>query len=67
MPRQRNPMRPPRSTKAGVPPEPHAEAPRVRRRQRSAQAAVRKDSALLQPPADPRARWPAAKPKFPKR
>lgn len=60
-------MRPPRSKKAGRPPEQRPVTPRVRRRQRTAQAAVRKDATLFQPPADTRARWPAAKPKFKKR
>jgi hypothetical protein len=67
MPREGHPSRPSRSKKAGQPPREVAVAPRVRRRQKTAQAAVRKDTSLLQPPADPRARWPASKPKFPKR
>jgi hypothetical protein len=67
MPRQGPPIRPSRSKKAGQPPQPVAVAPRVRRRQRTATAAVRKDTTLFQSPADPRARWPASKPKFPKR
>ena len=67
MPRQGHPIQPPRSKKAGRPPESRPETPRVRRRQKTAQAAVRKDSMLLQSAQDPRARWPAAKPKFKKR
>jgi len=67
MPRGGHPNRPTRSKKAGRPPREVAVAPRVRRRQQTAQAAVRKDTSLLQSPADPRARWPASKPKFPKR
>jgi hypothetical protein len=67
MPRQGSPIRPTRSKKAGRPPEPRAEIPRVRRRRRTVAAAVRKDSMLLQPAKDPRVRWPAAKKKFPKR
>jgi hypothetical protein len=67
MPRQPSPRRPTRSKKAGHPPEPHPGSGRVRRRQKTAQATVRKDTTWLQPSEDPRARWPAAKPKFPKR
>ena len=67
MPRQGSPIQPPRSSKAGRPPESRPVTPRVRRRQKTAQAAVRKDSMLLQSAQDPRARWPAAKPKFKKR
>ena len=67
MPRQRNPIQPARSKKAGRPPEQRSIAPRVRRRQKTATAAVRKDTMLLQPAQDTRARWPAAKPKFKKR
>ena len=51
---------------AGQPPQPVAAAPRVRRRQKAAKAAVRKDTTVLQSLQDPRARWPASKPKFPK-
>jgi hypothetical protein len=60
-------MRPSRSKKAGQPPQPVAATPRVRRRQKSATAAVRKDTTVFQSSQDPRARWPASKPKFPKR
>jgi hypothetical protein len=67
MPRQGGPIQPTRSKKAGRPPESRPETPRVRRRQKTAQAAVRKDTMLLQSAQDPRARWPAAKPKFKKR
>jgi hypothetical protein len=67
MPREGRPSRPVRSKKAGQPPRAIAATPRVRRRQKTAQVAVRKDTSLLQPPEDPRARWPASKPKFPKR
>jgi len=41
--------------------------PRVRRHLKTATAAVRKDTALFQSEQDPRARWPASKPKFRKR
>ena len=67
MPRQDAPLRPARSKKAGRPPEPQPVAPRVRRRQKTATAAGRKDTTLFQSAQDPRARWPASKPKFPKR
>jgi hypothetical protein len=67
MPRQGSPIQPTRSKKAGRPPEARAETPRVRRRQKTAQVSVRKDTMLLQAAQDPRARWPAAKPKFKKR
>jgi hypothetical protein len=64
MPRDGNPIRPARSKKAGRPPESRREAPRVRRRRRTAKAAVRKDGMIIQPTHEPRARWPASKPKF---
>jgi hypothetical protein len=67
MPLQGNPIQPTRSKKAGRPPEQRPIAPRVRRRQKTATAAVRKDAMLLQPAQDTRARWPAAKSKFKKR
>jgi len=67
MPRQGNPIQPTRSKKAGRPPEQRSIAPRVRRRQKTATAAVRKDTMLLQPAQDTRARWPAARPKSKKR
>jgi hypothetical protein len=67
MPSQEGPTQRQRSKKAGRPPEQRAVIARVRRRQKTAQAAVRKDTMLLQSTQDPRARWPASKPKFPKR
>ena len=67
MPRQEGPLQPARSKKAGRPPEPRADTPRVRRRQKTAHAALRKDTMVLQSAQDPRARWPASKPKFKKR
>ena len=57
----------PRSKKAGRPRVELTATPRVRRRLKTATAAVRKDTTLFQPDQDPRARWPAAKPKFHKR
>jgi hypothetical protein len=61
------PRQPPRSKKAGQPPEARPVAPRVRRRQKTAKAAGRKDTTIYQSAEDPRARWPASKPKFGKR
>lgn len=55
------------SPKAGRPCVELTATPRVRRRLKTATAAVRKDTTLFQPDQDPRARWPAAKPKFHKR
>jgi hypothetical protein len=57
----------PRSKKAGRPPQPSAPPKRVRRRQKSATAAVRKDTTLVQTEKDPRARWSGAKPTWRKR
>ena len=67
MPRGRRPSRPARSKKAGQPPRELSTTSRVRRRQKTATTAVRKDTMLLQSAEDPRARWPASKPKFGKR
>ena len=67
MPSQEGPTQRPRSKKAGRPPELRPVTSRVRRRQKTATAAVRKDTMLLQSAEDPRARWPASKPKFGKR
>jgi hypothetical protein len=53
-----------RSKKAARPPEPTAAPARVRRRRKTATAAVRKDTTLFQSAQDPRARWPAARPKY---
>lgn len=67
MPREGRPSQPSRSKKAGQPLREVAVAPRVRRRQKTANAAVRKDTTVFQSSQDPRARWPASKPQFPKR
>jgi hypothetical protein len=67
MPGQDTPRQPPRSKKAGKPPEQRSIAPRVRRRQKTAKAAGRKDTTIYQTAEDPRVRWPASKPKFGKR
>ena len=64
MPRQESPRNATRSKKAGRPPEPTAVPARVRRRLKTATSAVRKDTMLLQSAQDPRARWPAARPKY---
>jgi len=64
MPRQGSPRAATRSKKAGRPPESTATPARVRRRLKTAKGAVRKDTMLLQSAQDPRARWPASKPKF---
>jgi hypothetical protein len=64
MPRQGSSRGATRSKKAGRPPEPTATPARVRRRLKTATAAVRKDTMLLQSAQDPRARWPAARPKY---
>ena len=56
----------PRSPKAGRPPVPAASPARVRRRRRSAQAAVRKDTTLMQAPQGPRVSWAGARPMYKK-
>ena len=67
MPAKKSAKPSPRSKKAGQPPRELSTTPRVRRRQKTATTAVRKDTMLLQSAEDPRARWPASKPKFGKR
>lgn len=57
----------PRSAKAGSPPKAVDSAPRVRRRMKSATAAVRKDTTLSQVAEGPRAAWSGAKPIWKKR
>jgi hypothetical protein len=56
-----------RSPKAGRPPREVTPSPQVKRRRRSVQAAVKKDTTLLQTDRGPRARWPASRPAFKKR
>jgi hypothetical protein len=56
----------PRSPKAGRPPVLQAMPERVRRRQKSARAAFRKDTTIHQAAAGPRAIWAATKPKVKK-
>ena len=60
-------FQPPRSPKAGRPPEEIVSPPRVRRRQKTAHAAVRKDTMLLQTDDGPRVVWGVTKPKIKKR
>jgi hypothetical protein len=61
-----SPIQPPRSTKAGLPPAEPAAPPRVRRRHKTAAAALRKDTMVLQAPEGPRALWGRTKPKVKK-
>jgi hypothetical protein len=56
-----------RSPKALKPPREVPAPPRVRRRQRSAHAAVRKDTMLQQAADGPRVLWGVTKPKVKKR
>ena len=58
---------PVRSARAGRPPQEPAVAPRMRRRQKSAHAAFRKDTTIHQAPEGSRATWPASRPTFKKR
>jgi len=55
-----------RSRKAGRPPELRAVPARVRRRQRSARAAFRKDTTIHQAAEGPRVVWAVTKPKIKK-
>lgn len=55
-----------RSAKAGRPPKPQAIPARVRRRQKTARAAFRKDTTIHQAAQGPRAIWAATKPKIKK-
>lgn len=57
---------PVRSVKAGRPPEERLLAPRVRRRGKSANAAVSKGTTLYQASGGTRAAWPASRPMFKK-
>jgi hypothetical protein len=52
---------PTRSAKAGRPPEETVSPPRVRRRQKTARAALVKDTTILQTSRGPRASLPAAR------
>jgi hypothetical protein len=55
-----------RSPKAGRPPDLRVMPGRVRRRQRSARTAFRKDTTIHQAAEGPRAIWAATKPKIKK-
>ena len=56
-----------RSPKAGRPPASTVMPPRVRRRQKSARAAFRKDTTIHQAAEGPRVIWGVTKPKVKKR
>jgi hypothetical protein len=60
-------LKPRRSAKAGRPPEEAAVPPRVRRRQKTAHGAVKKDTMMLQAAVGPRVLWGVTKPKVKKR
>jgi hypothetical protein len=60
------PSLPPRSPKAGRPPQEQAVPARVRRRQKTARTAVRKDTMLSEAPVGPRVLWGRTKPKIKK-
>jgi hypothetical protein len=64
--RTRKTIEAPRSRKAGRPPEPRAVPARVRRRQKSARAAFRKDTTIHQAAEGPRVVWGVTKPKIKK-
>ena len=57
---------PPRSPKAGRPPVEQRSTPAVKRRQKSARTAVRKDTMILESPRGPRVLWGRAKPQVKK-
>lgn len=57
---------PPRSSKAGRPPVPVAASGSVKRRQKSARTAVRKDTMILEAARGPRVLWGRAKPQVKK-
>ncbi len=56
-----------RSPKAGKPPQEATASPQVRRRRKTASAAVKKDTMLSQAAEGPRVRWAVGKPKEKKR
>ena len=58
---------PRRSPKAGRPPQTSARPARVKRRSKTAHAAVKKDTMLVQTERDPRARWSGSRPAWKKR
>ena len=63
---RRKPTSSTRSAKAGRTPKEPVLPPRVRRRQKSATAAVNKGTTLQQAAEGPRAAWPASRPMFKK-
>lgn len=65
MAREKTPQ-PPRSSKAGRPPQKSVAPPRVRRREKTAHVAVRKDTMLMQAAEGPRVLWGVTKPKVKK-
>ena len=56
--------KPSRSKKAGVPPAASVSPPRVRRRQKTATVAFRKDTTIHQAAEGPRVVWAAGKPRL---
>jgi hypothetical protein len=58
---------PQRSPKAGRPPKATAQTARVRRRTKTAAAAVKKGTTIVQTSRGPRAAWSASKPMWKKR
>ena len=60
-------FQPPRSPKRGRPAEEGIAPPRVRRRQKAAHVAVRKDTMLCETDHGPRVLWAVTKPKIKKR
>jgi hypothetical protein len=62
----KNAPHPPRSPKAGRPPAAPVPSRAVKRRQKTARAAVRKDTSLLQSSEGPRILWGRAKPQVKK-
>jgi hypothetical protein len=58
---------PRRSPKAGRPPRVSALPAHVKRREKSARTAVKKDTMLMQTERDPRARWSGSRPAWKKR
>jgi hypothetical protein len=56
-----------RSVKAGRPPKASARPARVKRRDKTATTAVKKDTTIVQTERDPRARWSGSKPAWKKR
>ena len=64
---RRKALTPVRSPKAGRPPAESVSSPRVRRRQKTAHVAVRKDTMILETSDGPRVLWGVTKPKVKKR